>query len=70
MPINGNYVKIGDIELSGPESVDSLISKAKTLYLWKMEAKSIPKTESDIDLEKIFDEKKTPVPENNEFYSI
>ncbi|MBN1786281.1 MAG: hypothetical protein JW825_04770 [Candidatus Methanofastidiosa archaeon] len=70
MPINGNFVKIGDIELSGLESLDTLIVKAKELYLWKMEAKPLQMNESDIDLEKIFNEKNAPNPKDNEFFSV
>jgi len=73
MPANGNSVKIGDIELSGLESLDTLIVKAKELYLWKMEAKPMARSESDIDLEKIFEgsgSPEGPPPKENEFFNV
>ncbi|HOP09366.1 MAG TPA: hypothetical protein PK718_02940 [Candidatus Methanofastidiosa archaeon] len=65
-------MKIGDIELSGLENLDTLIAKAKELYLWKMEAKPILKSENDIDLEKIFEGARPETPESkeNEFFNV
>ena len=72
MPINGNFVKIGDIELSSLDSLDTLIAKAKELYLWKIEARPIVKSENDIELEKIFEERTKPDEDTkqSEFFNV
>jgi len=72
MPINGNFVKIGDIELSSLDSLDNLIAKAKELYLWKIEARPIVKSENDIELEKIFEERTKPDEDTkqSEFFNV
>ena len=63
-----NYVKIGDIELSSKESLDSLMEKAMRLYVWKMEAKQAKKSGEDIDLEMVFDEGEKQAPEEKKEY--
>ena len=71
-----NYVKIADVEVGGSEPLEALIERAKSLYLWKFEARQAKKTEEDVDLEKIFDESPQPqprVPKKNdkkEFFSV
>lgn len=70
-----NYVKIADVEIGGSEPLESLIEQAKTLYLWKFEARQVKKTEDDVNLEKIFDEAPTePIKgskrDDKEFFSV
>ncbi len=54
--MSDNYVKIADVEIGGSEPLETLIERAKALYLWKFEARQVKKTEDDVNLEKIFDE--------------